>query len=91
MTARKPALLLYSKEDCRLCERAKEALRPLCEHYRVALMEVDITHEPDLLAQYGDEVPVGFLNGEKLFKYRVEPKRLKRLFKKAVMEAEKSL
>jgi len=90
MRRRTPTLVLYSKEDCHLCEAAKEVLRPLCENFHVSLREVDITHRADLLAQYGEEVPVGFLDGEKAFKYQVETKRLKRLLKRAVEEAEKN-
>ncbi len=85
-----PTLVLYSKEDCRLCEIAKAALRPICEGYGIALREEDITHKTELLARYGEEVPVGVLDGEKVFKYRVEPRRLKRLFKKAVRGAQKT-
>ncbi|MFQ5912738.1 MAG: glutaredoxin family protein [Nitrospinota bacterium] len=83
-----PTLVLYSKRDCHLCEQAKDALRPICERYRLSLTEVDITHNAGLLARYGEEVPVGFLNGEKVFKYRVEPGRLKRLIKEAVERAQ---
>ncbi|MFQ5694307.1 MAG: glutaredoxin family protein [Nitrospinota bacterium] len=79
--------MLYSKEDCHLCEIAKADLRPVCERYGVAVREVDITRDPDLLARHGKEVPVGYLNGEKVFKLRVEPRRLRRLLKRAAREA----
>ena len=83
MAEPKPRLIVYSKEDCHLCALAKAALLPLCEKYRIPLEEIDITRDPKLLAQYGEEIPVGFLNGEKVFKYRVESKRLRRLLRKA--------
>jgi glutaredoxin len=83
MAEQKPRLIVYSKEDCHLCELAKAALLPLCEKYRIPVEEIDITQDPKLLAQYGEEIPVGFLNGEKVFKIRVEPRRLRRLLKKA--------
>ncbi len=83
MAERKSSLILYSKEGCHLCDLAKAALLPLCEKYRIPVEEVDITADPKLIAQYGEEIPVGFLNGEKVFKFRVEPRRLRRLLKKA--------
>ncbi len=90
MRERMPTLVLYSKEDYRLCDEAKEALRPICARFRIHLEEMDITRRPELQAEFGEEVPVGFLNGEKVFKYRAEPRRLKRLLKKAVREAANS-
>ncbi len=90
MGERTPTLVLYSKEDCGLCDEAKEALRPICARFGVRLEEMDITQNPELLARFGEEIPVGFLNGEKVFKYRVESGRLRRLLNKAVREAENS-
>ena len=85
-----PTLVLYSKEDCGLCDEAKEALRPICARFSVRLEEMDITQKPEFLPRFGEEIPVGFLNREKVFKYRVESGRLRRLLKKAVREAENS-
>lgn len=90
VTEQRPILVLYSRRECHLCEIAKADLLPLCDRYDVRLQEVDITGEPDLTARHGEEVPVAYLNGEKVFKYRVEPRRVKRLLKKAAAEARKA-
>ena len=87
MTEQPPGLVLYSKRDCHLCEVAKGVVRPLCDAVGVRLEEIDITDSPELLATYGEEVPVGYLNGEKVFKFRAHGGRVRRLLKKAVRAA----
>lgn len=71
-------LVLYGRRDCHLCDVAKQALRPLLEQYGVALVERDVDAEPEWRRQYGDQVPVGVIDGTRVFKYRVDPRRLRR-------------
>jgi hypothetical protein len=40
--------------------------------------EIDVDSSPELIAQYGSEVPVLMINGRKAFKYRVTVKELER-------------
>ena len=77
-------LTLYTKPDCHLCEEAKARLLRLQGELSFYIEEVDISKDPDLLARYGEEVPVGLLRGEKVFKYRVDERRLRRLLEKAL-------
>ena len=42
------------------------------------LVEVDITGDPDLEAEYREQIPVVFVAGRKAFKYRVDPAELRR-------------
>lgn len=78
----KPRLTLYSRTDCHLCEVAKAQVR---EMFGAALPieEIDIDSDPALAEAYGEEIPVGFIGGEKAFKIRVEPRRLRRLVRRA--------
>ncbi len=39
---------------------------------------VDVDSDPELVARYGDEVPVLLVNGRKAFKYRVAPQALRK-------------
>ncbi|MBM5803114.1 MAG: glutaredoxin family protein [Cyanobacteria bacterium K_DeepCast_35m_m2_155] len=51
-----PALLLYSRRGCCLCQGLEEKLKAL--EPPLALQVVDVDSDPDLQAQYGLEVPV---------------------------------
>ena len=71
-------LLLYSRPDCHLCDVAKETLAPLVERYPLRIeernVELDLRWERD----YGTQLPVGVLDGRKVFKFRLDPSRLER-------------
>jgi len=51
-----PALILYSRQGCCLCEGLEERLRTLLP--AAALQVVDIDTDPALQARYGLSVPV---------------------------------
>lgn len=58
-------LILYSRPDCHLCERALEDLVALHgEGYRFELHEVDIESDEELLRGMLERIPVLELNGE---------------------------
>jgi glutaredoxin len=67
-------LTIYSKKACHLCDEAKSVLKK----YPVELEEIDIENDPQLFEKYQYEIPVIFLDGKKLFKYRVDEKQLRR-------------
>lgn len=73
-----PLVTVLSRPACHLCDEAKALLRQLQAVYRFTLCEVDITEHPELERQYGEEVPVVFINGRKAFKYRVDPQQFVR-------------
>lgn len=49
---------LYMREDCHLCEQAKEDLESLRDKYPHRLVEVDIDSDPALQRAYLTEIPV---------------------------------
>jgi glutaredoxin len=71
-------LILYTKPDCELCHEAKAVLLPLSRELTFELVEIDITTDAALYDAFHEEIPVGFLDGHKLFKYRVDPARIRR-------------
>lgn len=71
-------LILYSRPVCHLCEVAKKALRPLLREHDVALVERNVESRPEWERRYGEQIPVGLLDGRRVFKYRVDPERLRR-------------
>ena len=50
--------VVYSKSECPLCDKAKNALRLLAKSYPLAIEEIDITRDPDLYRRYHDSIPV---------------------------------
>jgi glutaredoxin len=69
---------ILSRPGCHLCELAKEAmLNAGCEGEFV-LEEVNIDEDSPLRDRYGNDIPVIFINGVKVFKHRVDPREFKR-------------
>jgi glutaredoxin len=68
-------LTIYSKKDCHLCEEAKAIL----SKYPVELEEIDIEDNAELYEKYRYEIPVIFLDDRKIFKYKVDERKLQRL------------
>ena len=74
-----PAILtLYTKPECGLCDEAKATLQAVLRDVPLEVVEVDITGDPTLYERFREEIPVGFLDGRKLFKYRIDPALLRR-------------
>jgi glutaredoxin len=73
---------LYTRAGCHLCEETKRALGPLLEEFGLHLSEIDVDGDPHLAARYGQEVPVIFLGGRKVAKYRVDMRAFRRLLER---------
>ncbi|XP_069136734.1 glutaredoxin-like protein C5orf63 homolog [Argopecten irradians] len=74
---RLPVLTLYTKDDCQLCEEAKDTLIPLS--HRFQLEEVDITAPSNKeWLKYCYDIPVFHFNGKYLMKHRVNLKDFER-------------
>ena len=69
-------LTLITRENCHLCDVAKEALARVATRAGEAWREVDVDSDPDLQAEYWDRVPVILLDGEEHGYWRVEEDRL---------------
>ncbi|NOX55165.1 MAG: glutaredoxin family protein [Planctomycetes bacterium] len=72
------SLVLYTRQSCHLCDEAKALLRKHAE-YLPPLEEVDVDESPDLVAQYGDCVPVVVIDGKVRFRGRIDETLLRRL------------
>ncbi|TRY91297.1 hypothetical protein DNTS_004942 [Danionella cerebrum] len=67
----RPVLTLFTKDQCPLCDEAKEALEPY--KHRFELQEVDITAPENKVwfERYKYDIPVFHLNGQFLMMHRV--------------------
>lgn len=70
-------LILYTKQDCCLCEEALETLEAVREEIGFDIREVDISSDRALDARYGELVPVVEIDGVKAFEYRVDAQDLR--------------
>jgi glutaredoxin len=67
-----PAVTLYGKPGCHLCEEARAAVERVRAERPFELEEVDISLDPVLYRRYGERIPVLALEGEELFDYVVD-------------------
>lgn len=63
--------VLYTKEGCCLCDRAREVLRRLQAKFDLEIEEVEITRDPALEAQYGCTIPVVVIDGRHRFESKI--------------------
>jgi glutaredoxin len=78
----KPKLTLYTRKDCCLCDEMKTVVRQVTTEIPVELNEIDVDERAELRDQFGNEVPVLFVDGRKAFKYRVGARELERRLKR---------
>ena len=76
-------LVLYSRNDCCLCEDMKTVINRVAGKIPLSLEEIDVDTSTELRNAYGEEVPVLYIDGRKAFKYNVTARELeKRLRRK---------
>ncbi len=63
---------VYSKPGCHLCEDAVFLLTRMQARTPFTLEEISIEDDPNLLIQYGEQIPVVLLDGKFLFEYAVD-------------------
>jgi glutaredoxin len=67
---------LLSKPGCHLCDDARAIIASVCAELGETFDDVDITADPALMREYGDQIPVTFVDGRQHDFWRVDPKRL---------------
>lgn len=70
-------VVLYSRPGCHLCDDARTVIARVCGELDVAWDEVDIDTDPQLKAQYWEQIPVTLVDGEQHDFWRVDPARLR--------------
>jgi glutaredoxin len=69
---------LYGKPGCHLCDDARAIVTQVCAELGVTWSEIDITQDEQLFKEYGEQIPVTFVDGRQHDFWRVDPVRLKR-------------
>ena len=70
---------VYSRAGCGCCDKAMKVLKEAQRRFGFIIDEVDIDHDPELLAKFSSEVPVVTVNGKVRFRGVVNPALLERL------------
>ena len=73
-------LTIYGKPGCHLCDEMKSLVHGVIARQfsdqAIALDEIDISNDRELLDRYGLEIPVLLIDGKKVAKYRVSEQEL---------------
>ncbi|RMD88163.1 MAG: glutaredoxin family protein, partial [Calditrichaeota bacterium] len=72
---------IFTKEDCSLCEKAKQAILNFLrkENVNFEIEEIDICQDSTLYKKFKEQIPVIYINDRKAFKYFVNEEKLRRL------------
>lgn len=72
-----PRVVLYSKPGCHLCDDARAVVAAVCAELGESFDEVDITASDELVREFGEQIPVTFVDGEQHDFWRVDAERLR--------------
>jgi len=70
---------IYSRPGCHLCDEMKAVVLHVASSIPLTIEEIDISTSPELEQLYGLEIPVLFVAGKKVAKYRVSERDLRRI------------
>ena len=70
---------IYSRPGCHLCDEMKAVVQHVGASIPLTIEEIDISADPELERLYGLEIPVLFVAGKKVAKYRVTEADLRRI------------
>jgi glutaredoxin len=67
---------LYSRPGCHLCDEAKSVIERVGQRLGFAMRVINVESDPELERQYGNQIPVVFINGQEAFNYHVDEAEL---------------
>jgi glutaredoxin len=73
-----PRVRIYSKPGCHLCDDARAVVASICAELDETFDEVDISADEVLMHEYGEQIPVTFVDGKQHDFWRVDPARLRK-------------
>ena len=75
---------ILTKNDCCLCEDAKEIVERVLPDFPVTLKMIDIESNSDLFEKYKAKIPVVRINGKESFVYKVNEITLRKKLEKLI-------
>jgi len=71
-------ITLVGRPGCHLCDDAREVVRRVADDTGAGWAELSVDDDPELLAQYAEQVPVVLVDGAQHDFWRVDEQRLRR-------------
>ena len=68
---------ILTKQDCCLCDKAKEIICKVLPNYPAKLMMTNIESDPKLYETFKERIPVVRINGKESFIYKVHETTLR--------------
>jgi len=65
-------VLLYKKEDCKLCDEAEAILEKLKKEKKFFLERITLDPNTDIFERYGNKVPVVFINNKIVSEFKLD-------------------
>jgi glutaredoxin len=72
-----PRVRLLTRPGCHLCDEARVVIKTVCAELGVDWEERDITSDDKLTREYGEQIPVTFVDGVRHDIWRVDADRLR--------------
>lgn len=72
----RPRILLLTRDGCHLCEQARTVIESVASAFDVPWRSLDVDSDPRLRSEYGDHVPVTFVDGQLISRWFLEPASL---------------
>jgi len=76
-----------AKRPCTLCMEAKDIIDTVGKEVPFDLKEIDIESSDDLCRRYSEHIPTIFINGKKVFKYKVDEDEFRKKVRKELIKA----
>jgi hypothetical protein len=73
-----PAIVLYGRDGCHLCDDAREVLLRVRAHHPFRFEERDIEHDASTMRAYLERIPVVTIDGVEAFELFVDEAELAR-------------
>ena len=72
-----PRVRLLTKPGCHLCDDARAVISAVCEELGETFDEVDIRGDTLLMSEFGEQIPVTFVDGRQHDFWRADADRLR--------------
>jgi len=77
---------IYSKKGCCLCKKARELIHRVNAEVPFSFKEVDISANEDLFRKYKEDTPTVFINGKKVFKFKVDEAEFRKKLRREMIK-----
>ena len=71
----------YTRKGCHLCEKALTVLQELQNEFKFRVELVDIDGSSHLPGEYGQDIPVGEMEGREIFRHRIHKRAMREILR----------